>query len=487
MCQTVAQGGRRCAGAATRAARRALSRAVDKAAAAGDRAGALAAADRLVRFDQALARYGNTVTPMDLPVPASVTGVFDVIRGAGFRPLVVGGSVRDALTDGRTPKDIDVEVYGASVDEVAMTLRSQYRVDEVGRAFGVLKVTLPDGTDLDVSVPRRDNHVGAGHRGFEVEMDRSMTVAEAAARRDFTVNAMSFDPEYGVCVDPYGGRADLDGKVLRHTGAQFAEDPLRVLRGFQFASRYGMTMDDGTVRLCRSLVGRAGELPIERVRGEWGKFYAKGSHPVNALAVLADTGWDATVPGLVDVNTPRVRAQAERAVQVATGNRVSTEERAALVAATIVRGMPDATARTFLNRTVEGGDAQRAAYGLSRAVNPSGTDDTSVRRWAHTLRAGRTSVRAWARMAEATGEHPNGASLLAAAERLGCADGAQPDLIQGRDVLPRFAGRPPGPWVGEIVAAGREAQKRGEFTDAHGGAAWLTAYQEATNSKTPRP
>lgn len=484
MCQAVAQGGRRCAGAATTAARRALSTAVDRAAAAGDRAGAFQAADRLVRFDAARARYGNTVTPMDLPVPPSVTGVFAALGDSGLpvRPLIVGGSVRDALTDGRAPKDIDVEVYGTDVELLARVLWwNGYRVDEVGKAFGVLKVTLPDGTDLDVSVPRRDNHVGAGHRGFEVEMDRSMTVAEAAARRDFTVNAMSFDPEYAVCVDPYGGRADLDGKVLRHTGAQFAEDPLRVLRGFQFASRYGMTMDPGTVRLCRSLVGRAGELPVERVRGEWGKFYAKGSRPAHALAVLKDTGWDSTVPGLAEVNTARVRAQVDRAVLVATARRVSAGERVALVAATLARSMPDGEARAFLRGTVEGGDGQRAAYGLSRAVAPGGADDTSVRRWARTLGAGHTSVRAWARLAEATGDPKADVDrLVRAAERLGCADGPQNALIQGRDVLPRFAGRTPGPWVGQVVAAAREAQERGVFNDAAGAAQWLGVYEPAS-------
>jgi tRNA nucleotidyltransferase (CCA-adding enzyme) len=477
MCQSQAQGGRRCEGSPTGRDRARLARRA--------RTGSAAAADRLARFDAARARYGNTVTVMDLPVPDSVTQAFTVLQQAGFRPLVVGGSVRDALVDGRTPKDIDVEVFGASIDDVARVLRARYRVDEVGRRFGVLKVTLPDRTDLDVSVPRRDNRVGAGHRGFEVEMDADMTVADAAWRRDFTVNALSFDPEYGVCVDPYGGRADLNARILRHVGAKFDEDPNRVLRGVQFAARYAMTMDPDTAALCRSLLPRVSEVPVEPRRIEWGKVYAKGTEPSRALQVLAQTGWDASVPGLPAVVTDeRLHAQADRAVQVALADGVGVGERAALVTATIARRMPSEQARAFVRETVEGGNAQRAAYALSQAQAPTaaaGRSDTVVRRWARELGRAGTSVRAWARLARVTGTGTDAevALFTETAARLGCLDSAQPDLIQGRDVLPRYADRKPGPWVGAVVDAARDAQEHGEFTDAAGAQRWLDAHTPA--------
>lgn len=206
----------------------------------------------LDRINAAIERYGECVTPLVIPIPPSVQPVLHGLRQAGLRPLLVGGSVRDSF-DGHPPKDLDFEVYGGSVAEVSKVLAAHGRVDEVGKEFGVLKMRTQDGIDLDVSVPRRENKVGVGHRGFQVEVDPGLSVHDAAARRDFTVNAMSYDPELGVLVDPHHGKADLDSKVLRHTSEAFSEDPLRVLRGMQFASRYGMTMASATARLSRTL------------------------------------------------------------------------------------------------------------------------------------------------------------------------------------------------------------------------------------------
>lgn len=481
VCQSRAEGGKRCAAhSPTGRARRSLLARLDRQVAAGDTAGAFETTGVLDRLDRARARYGSTVAPMSLPVPESVERVFAVVRGAGFRPLVVGGSVRDALVDGRAPKDVDVEVYGATIDQTLAVLRgSGYRVDEVGKAFGVLKVALPDGTDLDVSVPRRDNHVGAGHRGFTIDADASLSVEEAAARRDFTINALGFDPEYGVCVDPYGGRADLRARVLRATSAAFAEDPLRVLRGFQFAARYNMILDPETAATCRALVDRAGELPVERVRGEWGKFYTKGSHPEAGLVVLAATGWVETVPGLAGVNTPLVGAQATAAAALAATDRLDGGERTRLVAATLARHMSDGDARAFTAATIEGGDAQRAAYGLSRArwAGGAAAGDRQVRGFAHDLAKSRVSVRGWARLESVTGDPATAKVVLAAAERLGCSEAPQPDLIAGRDIVARFADRRPGPWTGQVQRAARQAQIAGVFSTRAEAEAWLAGYR----------
>lgn len=477
MCRTLVDGGRRCAATDTTNARRVLVQRMTRRAALGKDSLAEADARAIADLDAARARYGNVVTPMSLPVPTSVDAVFTVFRDAGFRSLVVGGSVRDALTDGRAPKDIDVEVYGATIDDTLTVLRDAgYRVDEVGRSFGVLKVALPDGTDLDVSVPRRDNHVGAGHRGFTVDTDTAMTVEEAAARRDFTINALGFDPEYGVCVDPYGGRADLHDKVLRATSEAFAEDPLRVLRGFQFAARYGMTLDEDTATTCRRLVDRAGELPVERVRGEWGKFYTKGSHPGHGLGVLTQTGWDVTVPGLTRVNTAETRSQVDRAAEVATADGLDAEGRARLLSATLARSMPDGEAKAFTKHTLEGGDLQRAAYRLSRARWAGEVKDAGVRGFAHTL-GGDVTVREWARLETVTGDPGTADRVLAVAERLGCADGPQPDLVLGRDIIARFPTLRPGPWTGEVQRAARQAQIDGVFNTREQAEAWLTAHE----------
>jgi tRNA nucleotidyltransferase/poly(A) polymerase len=489
MCQPKSAGGRRCVQAATVNARRTVAQRLKRHTEAGRTD--LAEADRevLAGLDAARAHYGNVVTPMELDLPETVHEAFTVIRDAGFRPMVVGGSVRDALTDGRSPKDIDVEVYGATIDETLDVLRVHYRVDEVGKSFGVLKVLLADGTDLDVSVPRRDNHTGAGHRGFTVDTDISMTAEEAAARRDFTINAMGYDPEFGVCVDPYHGRDDLNDGVLRATSEAFAEDPLRVLRGFQFAARYNMAPDDDTAQVCRDLVDRSNELPVERVRGEWSKFYTKGHYPAHGLRVLNQIGWDTTVPGLVARNTDALQVRVENAAALADADRLDGPARQRLVAATIARGMRDEEARAFIDHTIEGGDEQRAAYGLSRTAYPSiGTSDHLTRAFAHACSKNNTSIREWARLASVTGDPmlpetmpgdpDHAADVLAEAERLGCADAPQPDLVLGRDIIARFVGRRPGPWTGEVQRAARLAQIEGVITTREEADAWLQAHPD---------
>ena len=91
----------------------------------------------------------------------------------------------------------------------------------VGRSFGVLKVRL-DGTEYDFCLPRRESKTGAGHRGFAVAPDPQLTEAEAAARRDFTINAIAYDPFAERLIDPHGGEGDLKHKLLRHTSAAFS-------------------------------------------------------------------------------------------------------------------------------------------------------------------------------------------------------------------------------------------------------------------------
>jgi tRNA nucleotidyltransferase (CCA-adding enzyme) len=222
---------------------------------------------------------GRFVTPYTIGVPTGIPEALDAARAAG-NPLVVGGAVRDSVL-GTASKDIDIEVYGTDLNTLTSAFRARgFMVDEVGQAFGVLKVSKPGVvSDLDVAVPRRENATGAGHRDFEVAADAGMTVTEVTNRRDFTMNAILYDPAREVAVDPTGGFNDIEHGILRHVGPQFAEDPLRVLRAFQFAGRFAMTLDPMTAKLCRKLRKQYTTLPKERVREEWTKFFAKSTRP----------------------------------------------------------------------------------------------------------------------------------------------------------------------------------------------------------------
>ncbi|PTY08934.1 polynucleotide adenylyltransferase [Opitutaceae bacterium EW11] len=205
------------------------------------------------------------------------------------RPRLVGGCVRDWLLGGNA-KDFDVEVPDVTFEQLQRALAPFGATDIVGRSFGVIKLRL-GSAEYDFSLPRRESKTGAGHRGFAIQPEAGLSDAEAAARRDFTVNAMAYDPFSGAIIDPFNGRRDLHAGILRHTGPAFTEDPLRVLRGFQFAGRFDFKMAPETVELCRSIVDTYRELPVERVWGEWVKWAEKSSKPSRGLEVLEETGW----------------------------------------------------------------------------------------------------------------------------------------------------------------------------------------------------
>lgn len=223
---------------------------------------------------------------MTFPISPELRELLAAVIGAEGHPYVIGGAVRDWLL-GMSPKDVDVEVYGVTAPELETTL-SRFRVNAVGRAFGVLKVTIGDVT-FDVSLPRRENKAGRGHKGFVVTPDPQMTYREGAGRRDFTINTMGWDCRNDRLVDPYDGLADLGAQTLRHISAAFSEDPLRVLRGCQFAARFGFNMHPETIALCRSLSGELDALPVERIWVEWQKLLLRSPRPSVGLSLLVET------------------------------------------------------------------------------------------------------------------------------------------------------------------------------------------------------
>jgi tRNA nucleotidyltransferase (CCA-adding enzyme) len=227
---------------------------------------------------------------MTLELPPGLARLLAALRTAGGRPYVVGGAVRDALL-GFPTKDYDVEVFGLPVERLEPLLAGHGRVDAVGQAFRVYKLSGIEGVDgaLDVALPRRDSKVGPGHRGIAVEGDPSLPIEEAARRRDFTMNAMLFEPATGEILDPWGGRRDLAARVLRAVDARtFGEDPLRALRAVQFAARFELSVEPGTAALCAAMP--LAELPPERVFGELEKLLLKAQRPSLGLALLKAWG-----------------------------------------------------------------------------------------------------------------------------------------------------------------------------------------------------
>ena len=226
---------------------------------------------------------------------ADVVKLCEAVRDAGGRAVLVGGWVRDRLL-GLDSKDFDLEVYGIEPARLRAVLESIGHVNTVGEHFSVYKLVsyrLPasdadqspdadppqrDRFEIDVSLPRRESKSGRGHRGFVIEGDPSMSFEEAARRRDFTINAIIYDPLTDETIDPYGGEEDLKRRMLRAVAADtFIEDSLRVLRAVQLVARFEMTLDHSTVELCRSI--DLTDLPRERIWGEIEKLLTLAERP----------------------------------------------------------------------------------------------------------------------------------------------------------------------------------------------------------------
>jgi tRNA nucleotidyltransferase (CCA-adding enzyme) len=240
----------------------------------------------------------------------SVIQVALAIKTAGGRAFLVGGCVRDLLMD-KPSKDIDIEVYGMQPDDLENCLTALGKVDKVGKSFGVMKLWY-GGEEFDVSIPRREQKTGKGNKGFIASPDPTMTLTDAGRRRDFTINAIALDVTTGDVYDPHGGVADLKARLLRATDpSAFSEDPLRILRGAQFAARHRMSVHPDTMKLMQDAKHELKDLPKERVHAEWKKLLTKGEDPSRGVAVLLQSG-------AMEVLHPEIYALGEHWIHAAT-------------------------------------------------------------------------------------------------------------------------------------------------------------------------
>ncbi len=228
-------------------------------------------------------------------LPDTVVKLCHSLKKIGGSAYLVGGAVRD-LSIGIPLKDIDVEVYGLDAETLNTHLQQIGRTEHVGKQFGVIKL-WSEGHEIDVALPRTEKKTDSGHRGFDVTADPGISPEIASQRRDFTINAMMYDPIEDQLLDFHNGRADLARGVLRHVSPAFAEDPLRVLRAVQFTARFRLTLDPETASLCRSLLSEADSLPTSRIWCEWQK-WSHADYPSYGLRALRESGWITLYPEL---------------------------------------------------------------------------------------------------------------------------------------------------------------------------------------------
>ena len=238
-----------------------------------------------------------------MPIPEGLRPILDAFP----RAYPVGGCVRDHLL-GLKPKDIDVEVYGMTYEEVVAILERFGKIDTVGKSFGVIKLKVGKET-FDFSFPRKDSKIEGqeGHKAFKIEVDINLSPKEAAYRRDLTINSMAYDHRANAILDFYGGEQDLKNKVLRHTSQHFAEDPVRVLRVMQFAARFqSFTVAPETLQMCKDIAHKDLHLSEERVGVEFGKLLTKGVDISRGLNFLRDSEFIRHFPELESlVNCPQ--------------------------------------------------------------------------------------------------------------------------------------------------------------------------------------
>ena len=207
--------------------------------------------------------------------------IAESVNGAGGKTYYVGGFVRDKLL-GIENKDIDIEVHGIIPEQLKSILEQVGEPLSYGSSFGIYSLK---GSGIDIAMPRKERATGYGHRDFEVDVDPFIGTTESARRRDLTINAVMQDVLTGEIIDPFGGCGDIRNGIIRHVDPKtFPEDPLRVLRAAQFASRFCFEIAPDTVELCRDI--DISTLSSERVEEELKKALLKGRKPSAFFEVL---------------------------------------------------------------------------------------------------------------------------------------------------------------------------------------------------------
>ena len=211
--------------------------------------------------------------------------------------FIVGGSVRDSFLN-NSIKDIDL-VAEIPLQTMKDALKNLGKVDIVGESFSVLifKPIGFVGEPFEIATPRMDRKIGEGHKGFEV-ITEGVDIITDLKRRDFTINSIAVNIKTGELLDPFNGLDDLKNKIIRATDVNaFVEDPLRILRGIQFASRFGFTIDEDTFNLMKSNSDLIVEISGERIFDEFIKIINKDGDTQIALNLIHDTRTDVALFG----------------------------------------------------------------------------------------------------------------------------------------------------------------------------------------------
>ncbi|HEX5178292.1 MAG TPA: CCA tRNA nucleotidyltransferase [Gemmatimonadaceae bacterium] len=330
-----------------------------------------------------------------LAPPATVVEIARVLTGAGFETWCVGGAVRDALL-GETHLDWDLATAATPAD----VRRLFRRTVPVGIEFGTVGVLDPANVMHEVTTFRRDVHTDGRHAVVEF----GVSLDDDLARRDFTINAIAYDPLGDALRDPFGGRRDLEARVVRAVGdpdARMREDRLRALRAIRFAARFGFEIEPRTWRAVADSSPFMTRLSHERVKQEIEKTMQQVRYAGRAIGLWRESGvLAALVPALAAISDvsltsldllppPRNEARPDREMQRIVAMVADLAPRDAERALRDLR-FPNKTV-AWVGSVLRGwaliGDDVRRVL-----TDDAGASDAMLRRWAG--KTGRTRARA---------------------------------------------------------------------------------------------
>jgi tRNA nucleotidyltransferase (CCA-adding enzyme) len=450
-------------------------------------------------------------------LPKAIISLCRHIQDANGEAWLVGGSVRD-LCLGQKVKDFDLEIYGLEADNILQLAQRFGHTEQVGKHFGVIKLWA-EGMEIDLALPRTEQKSSMGHKGFDVAPNPHLSMQNASLRRDFTINAMMFNPLTHTHLDFHHGLEDLQQHRLRHVSPAFAEDPLRVLRAMQFAARFDLSLAPETAKLCNQLLHEAASLPSSRIWHEWQK-WAHASYPAKGLNVLRDTGWLSLYPELQMLmdcpQDPRWHPEGDawvhtllvcqQAAMIAKREHLDCDSCEHLMFASLCHdlGKPETTftdekgnirspnhseagfapTQSFLKRI---GAPKRIAHYVHPLVHDHITHLSSeptaraVRRLAHRLEP--ASIELWEMLveADASGRSPAPASRpalswLEQAHKLSVQETKTPPLLTGKILLQH--GFHAGKEMGIILNKAYTAQLDGAFDDDISALDWLKQHTD---------
>jgi len=455
-----------------------------------------------------------------ITLPEEIRPITDSLLEQGCFPVLVGGYIRDTLLQKKST-DIDIEVYAVNNLETLQKMLEPFgSVNLVGKSFGILKLALFN-YDVDFSLPRRESKKTGGHRGFTIYLSGQMDFATASLRRDFTINAIGYDINTSLLLDPYGGQKDLQSRMLRCVNEQtFIEDPLRVLRAVQMAARFNLTCDETLLKLMKNMVseGALRELPKERIFGELKKLLLKAAQPSIGFKLMDTLGILDFFPELENLKATSqedsksdIRIHTLMAVDAMANLRTNVEKQNLVLmlaavcldcekssSAVSTEKKPDAIGhqkaevnpvKTFLQRfTDEKHLIQEVLSLVAHHKRPielyqQQSENSEIRRLSMEVKisdlilVSKADFLGYTHNKNKKDEFPAGNWLLQRAASLHINNNPLKPLIQGRDLVK--AGLKPSKTFKTILDDAFEAQIDGEFTNENEALIWLKNYLAA--------